>query len=95
VFKDTKFKIFNAVLAQGGVVKAINAKGLAGVSIKTVEEDWTLMAKEAGWAGWPTSGCCRTALEIADREVLLRRGESGIGTQAGSRSGISFFSART
>jgi aspartyl-tRNA synthetase len=51
VFKDTKFKIFNAVLAQGGVVKAINAKGLAGVSIKTVEEDWTLMAKEAGLGG--------------------------------------------
>jgi len=50
VFKTTQFKIFNSVLSKGGAVKAINAKGLAGVSAGTMDE-WTVLAKEAGLGG--------------------------------------------
>jgi aspartyl-tRNA synthetase len=50
VFRGTKFNVFGRVLEKGGVVKAINAKGLAGVSIGTVDE-WTKLAKEAGLGG--------------------------------------------
>ncbi len=50
VFASTQFKVFANVLGQGGVVKAINAKGLAGVS-SGVMDDWTAMAKEAGLGG--------------------------------------------
>ncbi|HEY8241317.1 MAG TPA: aspartate--tRNA ligase, partial [Kiritimatiellia bacterium] len=50
VFKDTQFKVFGGVLAKGGVVKAINAKGLAAVSAGTID-DWTALAKEAGLGG--------------------------------------------
>ena len=50
VFKSTTFKVFANVLASGGVVKAINAKGLAGISLSQTEE-WTKIAKEAGLGG--------------------------------------------
>ena len=50
VFQGTGFKVFGNVLAKGGVVKAINAKGLAGLSLGQVEE-WTRIAKEAGLGG--------------------------------------------
>jgi aspartyl-tRNA synthetase len=50
LFKDTQFKVFGSVVAKGGVVKAINAKGLAAVSAGTVD-DWTALAKEAGLGG--------------------------------------------
>ena len=51
VFAGTQFKVFARALEGGGVVKAINAKGLAGAPIKTVEEDWTGLAKEGGLGG--------------------------------------------
>ncbi len=50
VFKTTQFKVFANVVAQGGVIKAINAKTLAGVSQGTID-DWTAMAKDAGLGG--------------------------------------------
>ena len=50
LFAGTTFKVFANVLGQGGVVKAINAKGLAGVSAGVVD-DWTALAKEAGLGG--------------------------------------------
>ena len=50
VFAASQFKVFANVLAQGGVVKAINAKGLAGVSAGVID-DWTALAKEAGLGG--------------------------------------------
>jgi aspartyl-tRNA synthetase len=50
LFTGTSFKVFANVLGQGGVVKAINAKGLAGVSAGVVD-DWTALAKEAGLGG--------------------------------------------
>ena len=51
VFRGTQFKVFARALENGGVVKAINAKGLAHAPIKMVEEDWTGLAKEAGLGG--------------------------------------------
>ena len=50
VFAETKFQVFGRVLASGGVVKAINCKGLAAVSAGTID-DWTATAKEAGLGG--------------------------------------------
>lgn len=50
VFKGTAFKVFGGVLEKGGVVKAINAKGLAAVPPRMID-DWTVMAKEAGLGG--------------------------------------------
>ena len=51
VFQGTQFKVFARALENGGVVKALNAKGLAHAPIKMVEEDWTGLAKEAGLGG--------------------------------------------
>ncbi|MCX7008088.1 MAG: aspartate--tRNA ligase, partial [Kiritimatiellaeota bacterium] len=42
-FKATTFRVFANVLASGGVVKAINAKGLAGISLGQADE-WTKIA---------------------------------------------------
>jgi aspartyl-tRNA synthetase len=50
VFAAAQFKVFANVLQSGGVVKAINAKGLAGVSAGVID-DWTVLAKEAGLGG--------------------------------------------
>jgi len=49
-FASTQFKVFASVLQGGGVVKAINAKGLAGVSAGVIDQ-WTDLAKEAGLGG--------------------------------------------
>lgn len=52
VFAGTSFKVFGRALANGGVVKAINAKGCSPLcSIKMVEEEWTGLAKEGGLGG--------------------------------------------
>jgi aspartyl-tRNA synthetase len=51
VFAGTQFKVFARALEGGGVVKAINAKGLFQAPIKMVEEDWTGLAKEGGLGG--------------------------------------------
>ena len=50
VFKETKFNVFAKVLAKGGVVKAINAKGL-GLTSLSVMDDWTVLAKDSGLGG--------------------------------------------
>jgi len=50
VFANTEFKVFGGVLKKGGVVKAINAKGLGGVPPRMID-DWTELAKEAGLGG--------------------------------------------
>ena len=50
-FAGTQFKVFARALEGGGVVKAINAKGLFQAPIKMVEEDWTGLAKEGGLGG--------------------------------------------
>ncbi|MFO1520838.1 MAG: aspartate--tRNA ligase [Kiritimatiellia bacterium] len=51
IFKGGGFKVFAQIADSGsGVIKAINAKGLAGVPIRVVEE-WTELAKHFGMPG--------------------------------------------
>ncbi|HRZ11894.1 MAG TPA: aspartate--tRNA ligase [Kiritimatiellia bacterium] len=50
VFAGTQLKVFAGVLAKGGVVKALNAKGQGNTSL-SVMDDWTAMAKDAGLGG--------------------------------------------
>ncbi|MBU0678047.1 MAG: aspartate--tRNA ligase [Verrucomicrobia bacterium] len=50
IFADTSFKVFGQVIEKGGVVKAVNVKGLAGVPIRAIE-DWTELAKDEGLGG--------------------------------------------
>ncbi len=50
VFATTEFKVFRGALDKGGVVKAINAKGLAGITTGQINE-LTEMAKQFGAKG--------------------------------------------
>jgi len=50
VFRDSQFKVFRAALDGGGVVKAINAKGLACITTGQIE-NLTELAKQAGAKG--------------------------------------------
>src|SRR5206468_12105706 len=47
VFRSSQFKLFQGALAEGGVVKAINAKNFAGITIGQVDE-LTAIAKTFG-----------------------------------------------
>src|SRR2546426_3285729 len=50
VFPSSQFKVFQSALAEGGVVKAINAKNFAGITIGQVDE-LTAIAKTFGAKG--------------------------------------------
>jgi aspartyl-tRNA synthetase len=50
VFRSSQFKVFQTALAEGGVVKAINAKNFAGITIGQVDE-LTAIAKTFGAKG--------------------------------------------
>jgi len=50
VFRGSQFKLFQGALAEGGVVKAINAKNFAGITIGQVDE-LTAIAKTFGAKG--------------------------------------------
>jgi aspartyl-tRNA synthetase len=50
VFRDSQFKVFRAALESGGVVKAINAKGLAKVTTGQME-NLTEIARQSGARG--------------------------------------------
>jgi aspartyl-tRNA synthetase len=50
VFASSAFKLFRSVLDSGGVVKAINAKGFAGITIGQIDE-LTAIAKTFGAKG--------------------------------------------
>ena len=50
VFSATEFKVFAGVLGKGGVVKAVNAKGLGSVPPRMIDE-WTDVARQAGLGG--------------------------------------------
>ncbi|MGZ4985758.1 MAG: aspartate--tRNA ligase [Chthoniobacterales bacterium] len=50
VFRESSFKVFRGALDSGGVVKAINAKGFAGITIGQVDE-LTAIAKNFGAKG--------------------------------------------
>jgi aspartyl-tRNA synthetase len=49
-FRESSFKLFRSVIESGGVVKAINAKGFAGITIGQVDE-MTAIAKNFGAKG--------------------------------------------
>jgi aspartyl-tRNA synthetase len=49
-FAETGFRVFASVLQRGGVVKALNAKGLAGLSAGMMDH-WTDEARQAGLGG--------------------------------------------
>ena len=48
--KDCEFRVFSGTVANGGVVKAINAKGFANISVGQVDK-LTKLAQEAGAKG--------------------------------------------
>jgi aspartyl-tRNA synthetase len=48
--KDCEFRVFSGTVASGGVVKAINAKGFANISVGQVDK-LTKLAQEAGAKG--------------------------------------------
>lgn len=50
IFASTQFKVFRSALDAGGVVKAINAKGFAGITTGQIE-DLTEMARQSGAKG--------------------------------------------
>jgi aspartyl-tRNA synthetase len=50
IFRDTQFKVFRGALDGGGVVKAINATGLACITTGQIE-NLTELAKQAGAKG--------------------------------------------
>src|SRR5205085_409668 len=50
VFRSSQFKVFQGALAEGGVVKAINAKNFAGITIGQADE-LTAIAKTFGAKG--------------------------------------------
>src|SRR5207249_4204547 len=50
VFRTSQFKVFQSALVEGGVVKAINAKSFAGITIGQVDE-LTAIAKTFGAKG--------------------------------------------
>jgi aspartyl-tRNA synthetase len=50
IFRSSSFKMFRGALDAGGVVKAINAKGFAGITIGQVDE-LTALAKQFGAKG--------------------------------------------
>jgi len=50
VFRSSQFKVFQRALGEGGVVKAINAKNFAGITIGQVD-DLTAIAKTFGAKG--------------------------------------------
>ena len=50
VFRESSFKVFRGAIDSGGVVKAINAKGFAGITIGQVDE-LTAIAKTFGAKG--------------------------------------------
>lgn len=53
VFSKTEFKVFASALSKGGVIKAINAKGLGGTPSRVTDE-WTDIAKDGGLGGLAT-----------------------------------------
>ena len=50
LFRNSEFKVFRAALEQGGIVKAINAKGFAVITTGQIEE-LTNLARNAGAKG--------------------------------------------
>jgi aspartyl-tRNA synthetase len=72
VFAGTEFKVFRAALDNGGVVRALNAKGLACITTGQIE-NLTELAKQAGAKGLAFIKVRKRRMEIPDRQILHRR----------------------
>ena len=89
-FRASSFKVFRGALDAGGVVKAINAKGFAGITIGQIDE-LTEMAKTCRRQRARLHQGRKRRMEIADREILQRRGESRAAIKAQDRGRRSAF----
>ena len=85
IFRESSFKVFRGALDAGGVVKAINAKGFAGITIGQADE-LTEIAKLPGQRAGLHQNRERR-MEIAYREILLGSGESGAAIEIKNRGG--------
>ena len=70
-FRGSSFKVFSGAVANGGVVKALNARGLAGATQGQIET-MTEYAKSFGARGLAFIKVGRRRMEIADREIFQR-----------------------
>ena len=73
-FRASTFKVFSGAVANGGVVKALNAKGLAGATQGQIET-MTEYAKSFGAKGLALHQGRKRRMEIAHREIFQRRRE--------------------
>ena len=73
-FRASKFKVFSGAVAAGGVVKALNAKGMAGATQGQIET-MTEYAKSFGAKGLAYIKVEERRMEIAHREIFQRGGE--------------------
>ena len=92
-FRASNFKVFRGALDAGGVVKAINAKGFAGLTIGQTDE-LTEIAKNFRRERSRLHQGGRRRMEIADREIFQRRGESGAEIETQNRGRRSDFVRR-
>jgi aspartyl-tRNA synthetase len=81
-FRGSSFKVFSGAVANGGVVKALNARGLAGATQGQIET-MTEYAKSFGAQRPRVHQSRRRRMEIADREVFQRGRESGADKETG------------
>ena len=75
-FRASSFKVFRGAIDAGGVVKAINAKGFAGITIgqsRRTDRDREKLRRERTRLDQGR----KRRMEIADREILQRRGKGG------------------
>ena len=77
----SSFKVFRGALDSGGVVKAINAKGFAGITNGQLDE-MTGIAKDVRRERARLHQDRERRMEIADREILQRRGKGGAAAEA-------------
>ena len=81
-FRASTFKVFSGAVANGGVVKALNAKGLAGATQGQIET-MTEYAKSFGAKGLALHQGRERRMEIADREIFQRRRKSRADEETG------------
>ena len=70
-FRASTFKVFSGAIANGGVVKALNAKGMAGATQGQIET-MTEYAKSFGAKGLAFIKVEKRRMEIAHREIFQR-----------------------
>ena len=71
LFRESSFKVFRGALERGGVIKAINAKGFAGITAGQMNDLEATREKIRRQRSRLNQGRKRR-MEIGDREILLR-----------------------